>query len=248
MNNQLVNLISQALRNEGIYSPEVLAYALATIQHETAGTMQPIREYGGPQQARKYGYSGGTNYYGRGYIQLTHDYNYKQIGQRIGLGDNLYRNPDLALEPEISAKILAAFFKDRGVAQKVQSGDLIGARRPINPDNLGQKIAGYAQNYLGQLPTANMQQVQPTQQPVQKKDSILNGIIKTFAPKQVSASSNLQSQYTPAQGQNQYVVKAGDTLSKISQQYLGSPNAYNKISGYSSGNPNLIYPGEVLRW
>lgn len=40
-----------------------------------------------------------------------------------------------------------------------------------------------------------------------------------------------------------YVVQAGDTLSGIAA-YLGV-SMYN-ISGYSSGNMNLIYPGEVL--
>lgn len=41
----------------------------------------------------------------------------------------------------------------------------------------------------------------------------------------------------------QYTVKAGDTLSKIGQQYGVD---YNQITGYSSGNPNLIRQGEVL--
>lgn len=42
-----------------------------------------------------------------------------------------------------------------------------------------------------------------------------------------------------------YVVQAGDTLSSIAA-YLGI-NMYN-ITGYSSGNMNLIYPGEVLHY
>lgn len=40
-----------------------------------------------------------------------------------------------------------------------------------------------------------------------------------------------------------YTVKSGDSLSAIAQQYGVSISA---ISGYRSGNPNLIYPGEVL--
>ena len=40
-----------------------------------------------------------------------------------------------------------------------------------------------------------------------------------------------------------YVVKAGDTLGKIGSQFGVD---YKQISGYRSGNPNLIYPGEVL--
>lgn len=40
-----------------------------------------------------------------------------------------------------------------------------------------------------------------------------------------------------------YTVKPGDTLSAIGSQF-GVP--YQSITGYRSGNPNLIYPGEVL--
>lgn len=45
--------------------------------------------------------------------------------------------------------------------------------------------------------------------------------------------------------QNGYVVEPGDTLSSIAAAYGIS---WTMISGYSSGNPNLIYPGEVLYW
>ncbi|RYQ18668.1 GH25 family lysozyme [Bifidobacterium pseudolongum] len=41
-----------------------------------------------------------------------------------------------------------------------------------------------------------------------------------------------------------YTVVAGDTLSGIAAKLGVSPSA---ISGYRSGNPNLIYPGEVLK-
>lgn len=40
-----------------------------------------------------------------------------------------------------------------------------------------------------------------------------------------------------------YTVQAGDTLSAIAAKFGVSTSA---ISGYRSGNPNLIYPGEVL--
>lgn len=40
-----------------------------------------------------------------------------------------------------------------------------------------------------------------------------------------------------------YTVKKGDTLSAIGAKY---GVAYSGITGYKSGNPNLIYPGEVL--
>ena len=43
---------------------------------------------------------------------------------------------------------------------------------------------------------------------------------------------------------NEYIVKSGDTLSKIASQYGVGISA---ITGYRSGNANLIYPGEKLQ-
>jgi nucleoid-associated protein YgaU len=47
-----------------------------------------------------------------------------------------------------------------------------------------------------------------------------------------------------------YVVKAGDTLSKISKEQLGSANDYMKIFQANTDqltNPDQIKPGQVLR-
>lgn len=44
----------------------------------------------------------------------------------------------------------------------------------------------------------------------------------------------------------QYTVKSGDTLSGIAKS-LGL-SSYKDLSGYKSGNPNLIYSGEVLNY
>ena len=47
-----------------------------------------------------------------------------------------------------------------------------------------------------------------------------------------------------------YTVKSGDNLSKISKEYYGDPNQYNKI--FEANRPLLknaddIFPGQVLR-
>lgn len=149
---QNIPYIINALDEQGILTPNNLAYALATVQHETAGTFKPIEEYGGRQQAITRGYGGGANYFGRGYIQLTHDYNYKDIGKKIGLGDELYKNPELALKPEIASKILASFMKDRGVTKYSDSGDFYNARRPVNGLDKADKIAGIAKSYASVIP------------------------------------------------------------------------------------------------
>ncbi len=52
----------------------------------------------------------------------------------------------------------------------------------------------------------------------------------------------------PATGGTQHVVVPGDTLWDISTTYLGDGSRYMEIfnaSNFSSGNPALIYPGEI---
>lgn len=142
-----IPIIADALAKEGILDSNVLAYALATVEHETDETFQPIKEIQGTVNARRFGYEGGANYFGRGFIQITHLRNYREIGERIGLGDRLVKEPDLALDPEVSAKILAAFFKDNNVANLASNGNFIAARTPVNPDYNGYSIARMALKY-----------------------------------------------------------------------------------------------------
>lgn len=97
------------------------AYALATAYHETAKTMQPIKEYGGnayytklydvsgqnPARARKYGNTkvgDGAKYCGRGYVQLTWKVNYEKAGRALGV--DLVNKPELALDPDIASDIM----------------------------------------------------------------------------------------------------------------------------------------------
>lgn len=129
---QNIPLIIQALKDEGILTPNILAYTLATVQHETAGTFRPLEEYGGRQQAARLGYSGGTEYFGRGFVQLTHDYNYDKYGKAIGMGDALVKNPSLATDPKIAAKLLANYMKQSGTAQAADRGDFYNARAGVN--------------------------------------------------------------------------------------------------------------------
>lgn len=53
-------------------------------------------------------YSGGWKYRGRGYVQLTHDYNYKKVSQIIGT--DIYSDPDkINSDPKINAKATLAY-------------------------------------------------------------------------------------------------------------------------------------------
>jgi nucleoid-associated protein YgaU len=53
-----------------------------------------------------------------------------------------------------------------------------------------------------------------------------------------------------AQGGGTYTVKAGDTLSKIAKEHLGSANDYMKIFDLNKdqlSDPDKIKPGQVLK-
>ena len=72
----------------------------------------------------------GAKYHGRGYIQITGRANYRSYGQKLGV--DLENNPELALDPTISAKILACYFKDWGVATAAKVGDWRKVRKLVN--------------------------------------------------------------------------------------------------------------------
>jgi len=145
------------------------AYALATAYHETAHTMQPIKEYGGekyfnrmygpeganPARARRNGNTkpgDGARYCGRGYVQLTWKNNYASMGGLLGI--DLVGNPDLALNADVAARILRegmgkGRFTGRSLADCLpdEIGKLeqfLQARRIINGNDKALLIAQYA--------------------------------------------------------------------------------------------------------
>ena len=157
-----INFKLEAWQQSGLTDIRWLAYMLATSYHETAMTMQPIEEYGrgrGKRYGRKIMYSGypyelpDKLYYGRGDVQLTWYENYKKMGELLGLP--LLEQPELALRPDISAKIMIeGMTKGRssrgdftGVSLEnyfnATKDDPINARRIINGLDQANKIAGY---------------------------------------------------------------------------------------------------------
>lgn len=150
-----------------------VAYALATSWHETAHTMQPIKERGGrqyftrlydvrgrrPKTARRYGNTAvgdGARYCGRGYVQLTWKNNYKKAGRKIGV--DLVRNPDLAMDRDIAAKILRhgmreGWFTGRSfqtylpAAGRANRAQFVKARYIINGRDKASLIASYALDF-----------------------------------------------------------------------------------------------------
>lgn len=126
-----------------------LAYLLATVYHETAHTMKPVREYGGETYLRSKKY---YPYVGMGYVQLTWLDNYKKASKKLGV--DFVKNPKLLLKPEYSAEIAVVGMKEGWFTGKklsdyitLQKSDFVNARRIINGTDKADLIAGYARSY-----------------------------------------------------------------------------------------------------
>jgi putative chitinase len=149
-----------------------VAYALATAYHETAHTLQPITECGGPayfarmydpaptgrrpEVAKRLGNTrpgDGALYCGRGYVQLTGRDNYGKAGRDLNLP--LGAHPEMALRPEVAAKIMhrgmdEGWFTGYGFdaflpsSRTANTAEFINARRIINGIDRSSLIAGYA--------------------------------------------------------------------------------------------------------
>ena len=151
------------------------AYCLSTAAHETAFTMQPIKERGGPAyfhrmydiegsrpaKARELGNltpGDGARYCGRGYVQLTGRANYVRAGRELGVP--LEADPDLALRPDVAAKIMRHGMQEGWFTGKKletylpKEADIhqfSNARRIINGLDRAVEIASYALEFQSAL-------------------------------------------------------------------------------------------------
>jgi putative chitinase len=150
-----------------------VAYFLATVAHETAWTLRPVRERRASKarqpalwaQQERYWPSG---FYGRGYVQLTWERNYERASRglagrtyTIGHGEvtlgtrSLVDYPDLLLEPPISYDVAAlgmrlGWFTGKKLGDYVREGeppDYVGARRVVNGQDRAREIAAHAQGF-----------------------------------------------------------------------------------------------------
>lgn len=143
-NNPLEKVVMATAIKNGITGTELAAF-MAQVAHESHD-FQSMVEYGGSLDFRKYDpkYNpkkaktlgntkpgDGAKYKGRGFIQITGKYNYRKAGQAIGV--DLVKNPALAEDPAIAAKIAVWFWKHR-VQPKVDNwNDVRDVTKPINP-------------------------------------------------------------------------------------------------------------------
>lgn len=143
----------------------MLLMAVATICAET-GRFAPLDEYRSrfntsPAAVAPYfdlydhradlgnrGAHDGANFKGRGFVQLTGRANYTQYGHALGLGTQLVRNPKMANDPLIAARVLARFLKDRELKIKraLLENNYAQARRYVNGGSHG--LAEFTRSYL----------------------------------------------------------------------------------------------------
>jgi len=137
------------------------AYMLATAWHETGKKMEPVREAFWLSEEWRKTHLRYYPWYGRGYVQLTWDYNYKKAdaeAAKAGLikAGELMANRDLAMRPDIAALVmrkgmdegwftgvkLSAVLPMSGVADREH---YTNARTIINGHDKADLIEDYAQ-------------------------------------------------------------------------------------------------------
>lgn len=196
-------VIGEAWDKAGDGNLRHLAYILATCKHETANTMQPVRETLAKTDAKakeiltkswKAGklswvksdyWSGG--FFGRGFVQLTHKANYQKAGDKLGL--DLVANPSKAMIPEVAALILVRGMLEGWFTGKKLSdfkSDFVSARAVVNGSDRATLIAGYAYHFLEALQAAvapstpspaPIPPATPATPPVVKHGSVLGWLI-----------------------------------------------------------------------
>lgn len=146
------------------------AYLLATAYHETARTMQPVREtlartseeavrrldrHFRNRRSNRYWTpdAEGKSWHGRGYVQLTHRANYERAGANLDV--DLVSDPDRAMHPDVAARILVrgcleGWFTGKRLADYLP-GDYVNARRVVNGLDKANAIAGYARQFEAAL-------------------------------------------------------------------------------------------------
>lgn len=161
LNQTQVDSINAILKHASHQPLGWVAYELATAWHEAR--FKPQSEWG-KGKGRPYGNPGkhfGQAPYGRGLVQLTWDRNYEWADKRFGLNGALLKNFDLALEPDLAARILVIGMEEGAFTGKKLADYLTGwrgdkqsfinSRRIVNGTDKADLIAGYAMQFQNAL-------------------------------------------------------------------------------------------------
>jgi predicted chitinase len=152
-----IKAICDECDRQGLTLDTQKAYVLATTQHETNNTFKPVTEayfLKNPlKYLRKLRYA---PYWGRGFVQLTWDFNYRKYSELLGI--DLIKDPDRASEPAIACFIMVHGFRTGGFTGKRLTDyirkdkyDPVGARRCINGVDKAKKIADMCGSWVRYL-------------------------------------------------------------------------------------------------
>lgn len=133
-----------------------IAYVLATVEWETARTFKPVREaFWLSEEWRKENLRY-FPFYGRGYVQITWERNYKKYADILGV--DLVGDADLAMNENVALFILVHGFKTGAFTGRKISDyinefqtDFKNARRCINGIDHADDIANLARQYLSRI-------------------------------------------------------------------------------------------------
>ena len=150
---QNIDLLVKTALEYGVTDRRQLAYIVATAQHES-DNFATSREYNGPQQAVSLEYGGGANYYGRGYVQITHDRNYRDMARVLG-DSRIERDPDIvAREARLGAEttvvgMVRGLYTGVAIDQYINDErvDYLAARAVVNGTDRDRHIAGLARGW-----------------------------------------------------------------------------------------------------
>lgn len=135
--------IEECLKEEGILDLNTCYAVASTIAVECGKSFNPIKEFGGKDENNYFTkmYEGrkdlgniekgdGPKFKGRGYCMITGRYWYTFYSKLLKI--DLINNPDLALDPTISAKILAHYFKQHKINEAANAKDWVKVRKLVN--------------------------------------------------------------------------------------------------------------------
>lgn len=242
-----------------------IAYCFATAAHETGWKFAPIKEFRGKTLTRQQKKYWGSGYYGRGYVQLTWDYNYEKAGKKLSV--DLLGNPELALNPDVAFKTMLygmqeGWFTGQKLSNYINSTkkDYKGARKIINGTDKNALIASYAETFESILKSS----LDKVEVPAKEIPALIVPDVdvpeivpvKEESPKQeeastpaVEASSTVSNEVDGKKTEQTTSVLNEQNVNDIAQ--IKSPEPYNGIGFWSTikrdlagvGVSNLTFQG-----
>lgn len=139
----------EQLSHCGLNERPIQIAMIGTVAIESASTFAPVTEAFWLDDAWRYANLRYAPFWGRGYIQLTWESNYRTYGPKIAElwqtdpnqpDFDLVGNPDLALNPDIAAAVAALYFRDHGegaIPVAARRGDWREVRRLVQGGSAG---------------------------------------------------------------------------------------------------------------